>query len=274
MSLSTGENRRSFLVSDMENRDDVPDEITEVESRELVNQEAETPVRHLHIDWSNSSIKGVFAIGAAVPDMRPPLYDMPLPDVVNNNAASAVFRTRTSPINVSVQVLHCRGQDASTPDPNPSASALSNATRRNTVLINAKSWRNSVCVHVPTYYGRKPLHLVAETHAGNGTLYLAVALTPVTVVLPRSFNGMLRWRVDAGLFTMSSGLAEHAKRLDAEPFKHHGTHQIYASESLPGWMTGNNRRGDVCEIYTHAGRIFVCQCGENKKVTKENCVIC
>ena len=104
-SSSTAEHRQDPNVSELI-EDDVPPELIEAESRELEAQDSDTPVRHLRIDWPSSSIKGCFVIGPSVPHVHPPLYDMPNSQDVENNASSAVFQSRSSPINATVIVLH------------------------------------------------------------------------------------------------------------------------------------------------------------------------
>ena len=216
--MSTDAHRRQGRLSEMV-ADDVPPELLEAESRELVQQDTDTPVRHLRIDWPSSSIKGVYAIGSSVPHANPPLYDAPDVKDVEGNATSAVFTSRRSPINVTVLVLHGQGQR--TPH-TPSSEAppdvgdpmqLLEVERKNTVFVSARTHLNSACVHVPSYAGRKPLHIKVQTHSGNAT-----------VILPHSFNGLLTWKVEAGLFHMSPGAASHAMRLDDKEYRHHGAH--------------------------------------------------
>ena len=267
-SMSTDAHRRQGRLSEMV-ADDVPPELLEAESRELVQQDTDTPVRHLRIDWPSSSIKGVYAIGSSVPHANPPLYDAPDVKDVEGNATSAVFTSRRSPINVTVLVLHGQGQR--TPQ-TPSSEAppdvgdpmqLLEVERKNTVFVSARTHLNSACVHVPSYAGRKPLHIKVQTHSGNAT-----------VILPHSFNGLLTWKVEAGLFHMSPGAASHAMRLGDKEHRHHGMFRMVADPDLPSWMTAQGRRGDVCEIKVHTGRIYVCMSGEKKSSAAKGCVIC
>lgn len=269
---STAEHRRSVILVNDAPEDDVPPEADEMQERAIMHEDSEQPVRHLFIDWPSASIKGAYTIGASVPDAVPPLFDMPLPEVVQDNAASAVFKTRSSPINVVVNVLHGQGGQhtpftphaQSTPVPSDAPSfnvgTLVDTMRKNTVFVSAKSVRNSVTVHVPQYYGRRPLHIRCKSTAGNGTC----AANTVTIMLPHSFNGLLSWRVETGTFHMSPAVSSHAKRLDSEQNKRHGTMKLVADPDLPAWMTGNGKRGDVCEISTNTGRLTVCMSGEKK----------
>lgn len=266
--MSTDAHRRQGRLSEMV-ADDVPPELLEAESRELVQQDTDTPVRHLRIDWPSSSIKGVYAIGSSVPHANPPLYDAPDAKDVEGNATSAVFTSRRSPINVTVLILHGQGQR--TPQ-TPSSEAppdvgdpmqLLEVERKNTVFVSARTHLNSACVHVPSYAGRKPLHIKVQTHSGNAT-----------VILPHSFNGLLTWKVEAGLFHMSPGAASHAMRLGDKEHRHHGMFRMVADPDLPSWMTAQGRRGDVCEIKVHTGRIYVCMSGEKKSSAAKGCVIC
>lgn len=98
------------------------------------------------------------------------------------------------------------------------------------------------------------------------------ATHPVTVAIPRSFNGMLSWRVETGTFHMSPEVSSHAKRLDAEQNKRHGTIKLVADPDLPAWMTGNGKRGDVLELSTKTGRLVVYMTGE-KKMAAHGCVV-
>lgn len=275
----TDDKRRSMCPPPDIVVDDVPLELNEAESRELQQQDVDTPVRHLRIDWPSSSIKGVYAIGPSVPHAHPPLYDMPAAEDVENNAASAVFRSKSSPINATVIVLHGQGQ--CTPyTPNSGAGAngagsteaqpsvadpmqLLSAMRKNTVYVSAKTRTNSACVHVPSYVGRKPLHIKVQSHSGNAM-----------VILPHSFNGLISYSVDNGTFGMSRGAASHAQHLDAKQSKRKGTIRMVVDPDLPAWMTGNGRRGDLCEISTRTGRLFVCMSGEKKPSGSKACIIC
>lgn len=264
--LSTRENRRSVMMAQT---DDVavPPELDELEARELQQQDADPPVRHLRIDWPSSSIKGRFAIGPSVPDRQPPLYDMPAPNDVSQNSASAVFLTKTSPINVTVHVLH--GQGSQTPrDMAPESGApnpvqVLQTMQRQAVFISGKSSRNSVCLHVPYYVGRKPLCIRASSHSGN-----------VTVILPHTFNGLISWNTETGVVSLSPQVTERTQRLDSEPSKKRGTVKMVADPDLPQWMTAQGRRGDACEVSSHSGRIYVCLSGERNVLGSKNCIIC
>lgn len=263
--LSTSENRRSVMISRTED-DTVPPGLAEAEMRELARQETDPPVRHLRIDWPSSTIKGRFAIGPSVPDMRPPLYDMPSPEDVQQNSSSAVFRSKTSPINVTVQVLH--GQGSQTPHDAPATSGLNpvqvlQTMQQQAVFVSGKSTHNSVCLHIPQYVGRKPLHIRAASTSGH-----------VTVILPHSFNGLIRWNTESGLVSMSPLVHARTQRLDSEPSKKRGTAKMVVDPDLPGWMTGQGRRGDVCELSTHTGRLYVCLSGDKAQLGSKNCVIC
>ncbi|KAL4399646.1 hypothetical protein ACI68E_004029 [Malassezia pachydermatis] len=262
------EHRASFQITDIDD-DGVPPELEEAESREIAKQESDTPVRHLRIDWPSASIKGRYAIGASVPDMRPPLYDMPSHKDMAENASSAVFLTKSSPINATVHVLHGQGQSATQalktmPPPEPvNHLQLLKTVRNNTVLIEGRSSRNSVCLHVPAYVGRRPLHIKAHTQTGN-----------VTVILPHSFNGVIQWHVETGTFHMSPNAASHCQRLDSHQSKRHGTAKFVVDPDLPAWMTAHGRRGDICELYANTGRLYVCMSGEKKPSGAQGCVIC
>ncbi|WFD28915.1 hypothetical protein MNAN1_003931 [Malassezia nana] len=237
--LSTRENRRSVMMAQADDAA-VPPELEELEARELQQQDADPPVRHLRIDWPSSSIKGRFAIGPSVPDRQTPLYDMPAPNDVSQNSASAVFLTKTSPINVTVHVLH--GQGSHTPrDVSPESGALNpvqvlQTMQRQAVFVSGKSSRNSVCLHVPYYVGRKPLCIRASSHSGN-----------VTVILPQTFNGLISWNTESGVVSLSPQVTERTQRLDSEPSKKRGTVKMAADPDLPPWMTAQGRRGDACE---------------------------
>lgn len=249
-----------------EYNDDVPPGLAEAEARELRRQETDPPVRHLRIDWPSSTIKGRFAIGPNVPDMQPPLYDMPSSQDAQQNASSAVFLSRTSPINVTVQVLYGQGTQSSqgTPDlsgMNP-VQALQEMQRQ-AVFVSGKSTHNSVCLHVPQYVGRRPLHIRASSSSGH-----------VTVVLPHSFNGLIRWNTESGLVSMSPLVHARTQRLDSEPSKKRGTAKMVVDPDLPSWMTGQGRRGDVCELSTNSGRLYVCLSGDKPQLGSKNCVIC
>ena len=133
------------------------------------------PVRHLAIKWPNASIRGTFAIGAAAPEATPPLYDMPKREIVQENAASAVFSTKTSPINVTVNVLNGGIAEADT-SPSPSQPttpggglSLGPLNSKKTIFICAKTFRNSVYVRVPHYVGKYPLHIRCKATTGTGT---------------------------------------------------------------------------------------------------------
>ncbi|WFD45176.1 hypothetical protein MPSI1_003854 [Malassezia psittaci] len=272
---STASHRQSVYMKNDMAEDDVPEDVHEAQARALFHEDNEQPVRHLFIDWPASSIKGAFTIGASVPDAVPPLFDMPLAEVTQQNAASAVFKTRSSPINVVVNVVHGQGGQhtpfaAHTPQPatppvaktdtlNPST--LIDSMRKNAVFISAKSVSNSVTVHVPEYFGRRPLHIRCKSTAGH-----------VTVMLPPSFNGMISWRSETGTIQTSKDVTSHVKRLDADQNKRHGTMKFVADPDLPAWMTGNGRRGDVCELITKTGRISVYMSGEKKKANT-GCVV-
>ncbi|PKI82599.1 hypothetical protein MVES1_003854 [Malassezia vespertilionis] len=158
MAQSTAHHKQSFLP-DTAASDCMPRDVDARQLRALSEEDAEPAVRHLYIDWPSASIKGTFTIGANVPDMSPPLYDLPKPDVVQQNAASAVFHSRSSPVNVVVNVLH----GAPTLDAPPFNDAL-----RKSVFVKARSVRNSACVHVPIYVGRRPLHIRCSSTTGNG----------------------------------------------------------------------------------------------------------
>lgn len=265
---STAEHRRSVMIPQIETDDGVPADIDDAPHRSILDEDGDQPVRHLYIDWPGASIKGTYTIGASVPDVSPPLYDLPLREVVQDNAASAVFHSRTSPIQVTVNVMHGHGghspytpQTPYTRDtPQVSPALLSDSMRKNNVFVSAKSVRNSVTVHVPQYVGRRPLHIRCQSTTGN-----------VTVVLPHSFNGMLSWRVETGTFHMSPGVTSHAKRLDAGTNKRQGTAKMVVDPDLPAWMTGNGKRGDVCELSTNTGRLTVVMSGEKKGA---GCVVC
>ena len=267
-SSSTAEHRQDPNISERI-EDDVPPELIEAESRELEAQDSDTPVRHLRIDWPSSSIKGCFVIGPSVPHVHPPLYDMPNSTDVENNASSAVFQSKSSPINATVIVLHGHGQrtpHTGSAESQPEQSdpmQLLKAVRKNTVFVQARTQHNSACIHVPTYAGRKPLHIKVQAHSGNAT-----------VILPHSFNGLISWSVENGSFNMSPGAASHAQRVDNNPSKRHGTMRMIVDPDLPAWMTGNGRRGDVCQISTHTGRVYVCMSGEKRSSGKKGCVIC
>ncbi|WFD21215.1 hypothetical protein MCAP1_003476 [Malassezia caprae] len=221
--LSTSENRRSMMLSRAED-DAVPPEIAEAEASELQRHATDPPVRHLRIDWPSSTIKGRFAIGPSVPDMQPPLYDMPSPQDVQQNASSAVFLSRTSPINVTVQVLHGQGTHMSQGAPDVSkmnpVQALQ-AMQRQAVFVSGKSTHNSVCLHIPQYVGRKPLHIRATSSSGHAT-----------VVLPHSFNGLIRWNTESGTVSMSPLVHARTQRLDSEPTKKRGTAKMVVDPDL------------------------------------------
>lgn len=178
---STASHRHSLLVAQEMQGDEVPSDVDEVQARILADEDSDVPVRHLFIDWPSASVKGTYTIGAGCPDASPPLYDMPKPEVVHDNAASAVFKTRSSPINVTVHVLHGTGAGSQQrtplvpPQTPPQAdgvhvnpAALSETLQKNTVFVHAKSVRNSVTVRVPQYVGRRPLHIRCKSTAGNG----------------------------------------------------------------------------------------------------------
>ncbi|WFD24959.1 hypothetical protein MEQU1_003666 [Malassezia equina] len=263
--LSTRENRRSIMES-REDDEVVPSDLEDAETRELQRQETDPPVRHLRIDWPSSTIKGRFAIGPSVPDMQPPLYDMPSSQDVELNSSSAVFLSKTSPINVVVQVLH--GQGSQTPHSAPDTTGMNpvqvlQTMQRQAVYVYGKSSHNSVCLHIPQYVGRKPLHVRASSSSGH-----------VTVVLPHSFNGLLRWNTEVGIVGFSPLVTARTQRLDSEPTKKRGTSKVVVDPDLPGWMTAQGRRGDVCEISTHSGRLYVCFSGENPSLAAKNCIIC
>ncbi|KAI3617123.1 hypothetical protein CBS9595_003032 [Malassezia furfur] len=255
------------MMSNERPDDEVPPDADDAQVRAYMNEDSEQPVRHLFIDWPSASVKGLYTIGASMPDVSPPLFDLPLPEIVQDNAASAVFKTRSSPINVTVNILHGQGGGSITPytpqvgqstpsggsAPTLTPNTLTESMRKNTVFVSAKSVSNSVTVNVPQYVGRRPLHIL-------------------TVVMPRSFNGMLSWRVETGTFHMSPEVSSHAKRLDAEQNKRHGTMKLVADPDLPAWMTGNGKRGDVLEISTKTGRLVVYMAGE-KKMAAHGCVV-
>ncbi|WFC96414.1 hypothetical protein MBRA1_003071 [Malassezia brasiliensis] len=260
MSSNTSQ-RGSMPMTNERPDDEVPPDADDAQIRTYMNEDSEQPVRHLFIDWPSASVKGLYTIGACMPDVSPPLFDMPLPEVVQDNAASAVFKTRSSPINVTVNILHGQGGGL-VPQSTPQVpNKLAESMRKNTVFVSGKSVSNSVTINVPNYVGRRPLHIRCKSTAGN-----------VTVAIPRSFNGMLSWRVETGTFHMSPEVSSHAKRLDAEQNKRHGTMKLVADPDLPAWMTGNGKRGDVLEISTKTGRLIVYMAGE-KKMTAHGCVV-
>ena len=150
--------------------DEVPPDADDAQVRAYMNEDSEQPVRHLFIDWPSASIKGLYTIGASLPDVSPPLFDMPLPEVVQDNAASAMFKTRSSPINVTVNILHGQGGSITPYTPQPgqlstpagssaptlTPNSLAESMRKNTVFVSAKSVSNSVTVNVPQYVKRRP----------------------------------------------------------------------------------------------------------------------
>lgn len=73
---------------------------------------------------------------------------------------------------------------------------------------------------------------------------------------------MISWKMDTGTPNLSPGAKKLAQHLDSAANKHSGTIRMVADPDLPGWMTGNGRRGDVCEISTKTGRLVVCISGE------------
>ena len=282
--LSTASHRRSIVGESAESGRPTLHEYDEMDQATLKEHPAEDePVRHLCIDWPSSSIKGNYTIGATARDMLPPLYDMPARDVTEENATSAVFRSRLSVIHVTVNVLHGLATDsapsqATPPGGTPQSShsqlstpqsetppstgsprgkpglSLGSLRNTNTVFISAKSSRNSVSVCVPRYVGRRPLHIKARSSTGN-----------VCVMLPETFNGMVSWFVEAGTFSMSPGIEERFHRLDSAPGRRHGTAKIVPAASETGWTTANGKRGDVCEISTSTGRLYLCTAVENPR---------
>ena len=173
-----------MMMSNERPDDEVPPDADDAQVRAYMNEDSEQPVRHLFIDWPSASVKGLYTIGASMPDVSPPLFDLPLPEIVQDNAASAVFKTRSSPINVTVNILHGQGGGSITPytpqvgqstpsggsAPTLTPNTLTESMRKNTVFVSAKSVSNSVTVNVPQYVGRRPLHIRCKSTAGNGTL--------------------------------------------------------------------------------------------------------
>lgn len=246
--------------------DAVPTSVAESELRELKLEEVDTPVRHLRIEWPRTSIKGRFAIGSSVPEKQPPLYDSPDDKDVKMHSASAVFQSKSSPVHVVVYVL--QGSGTQTPHgshgpsapPPPSAKAAHESLSTSPVLVHARSTHGSVVTHVPQYAGKRPLHVQAHSAMNN-----------VTVILPRSFNGVLSWKTESGSMTLSP---EAVTRTSVSAkLGRSGTIKFAAESDLPSWMTGGGRRGDMCELSTKGGRLYVCMSGERSRENGAGCVI-
>lgn len=94
----------------------------------------------------------------------------------------------------------------------------------------------------------------------------------MTVYLPHSFNGLLSYSVENGNLHLSPEARAHATRIGNEQSKRRGTLKVSVPPELPAWMTGNGKRGDVCELTTNTGRLTVCMAGE--KVGGHGCVVC
>ena len=182
------------------------------------------PHRHIHIDWPNASIKKSLAIGASAPDASPPIYDRPLAQDETAFAASCVLITKSSPINATV-FIH--------PEPTPPSHAKP-------ILISAKTASvASIHLTIPSYTGARPLHIKAKSH--NGT---------ITIYLPSSFAGLLKWSSETASLKVSKQMQHRFKALDNPQHKHRGTAKIAPS-------TASGLRGDLCEISNHHGSITI-----------------
>ncbi|SPC67444.1 uncharacterized protein UHOD_03476 [Ustilago sp. UG-2017b] len=191
--------------------------------------------RHIHIDWPNASIKKTIAIGASAPEASPPVYDRPRHEDETANASSCVLITKSSPINATVHILReKRPESASAPDSKP-------------VLISAKTGSlGSISLSIPSYSGARPLDIRAKSYNGN-----------ITVFLPTSFAGMLKWNSETGTLKVSPAMQQRFKLLDPQPHKHRGTAKIASS-------IASGMRGDVCTISNHHGSITIKEFGEGE----------
>lgn len=247
--LSTASHQRARLHS-QEAAHDIQERRASVDGRVLERFSQTDQMRHLCIDWPNSSIKGTFAIGASAPDLSPPAFDMPRADVVARNGTTAEFRTRTCTINTTLLVM-----SGGTEEPAPGGPLT---LRTHPAYVHCKSSSGNIMLAVPHYVGREPLHILCETTSGNGAFSLTVSIG-----LPPSFNGMLSWSTEKGELEVSPGIRARFHRLDSEPRKRHGTAKISADPDAPHWATASGRRGDACEVFQNRGRIYVHIIGES-----------
>lgn len=191
--------------------------------------------RHIHIDWPNASIKKTIAIGASAPEASPPVYDRPRHEDETANASSCVLITKSSPINATVHIMReKRSESTATSDSKP-------------ILVSAKTGSlGSISLSIPSYAGARPLDIRAKSYNGN-----------ITVYLPSSFGGMLKWNSETGILKVSPAMQQRFKLLDSQPHKHKGTAKIAPS-------TASGLRGDICTISNHHGSIMIKESGEEE----------
>ncbi|TKY86125.1 hypothetical protein EX895_004950 [Sporisorium graminicola] len=188
--------------------------------------------RHIYIDWPKASIKKTLAIGASAPDASPPIYDRPRVQDEEENAASCVLVTKSSPIQATVHIVKEPKAQSATTD--------SSKTKQKPILVSAKTGSvGSISLTIPTYHGARPLNIRAKSYSGNITIYL-----------PTSFSGLLTWTSETGTLKVSKTMQHRFKSLDNPPHKHRGTAKIAPS-------TASGLRGDVCTISNHHGSITI-----------------
>lgn len=210
--------------------------------------------RHLHIDWPNASIKKTLSIGASSQDASPPVYDRPLLDNENANAASCVLITKSSPINATVYIAKEKKSDTTS---SPTADANAKKAAEKPIFISAKTGSvGSISLTIPEYIGARPLNIRAKSYNGNITIYL-----------PSSFSGLLNWNSDTGTLKVSSTMQQRFKLLDSEPKKHRGTAKIVPS-------TASGLRGDVCTVINHHGSITIREANEESSGAEDGSKSC
>ncbi|CDR98960.1 uncharacterized protein SPSC_06254 [Sporisorium scitamineum] len=188
--------------------------------------------RHIYIDWPNASIKKTLAIGASAPDASPPIYDRPRAEDEENNAASCVLVTKSSPISATVHIVKEAKTQATTESGKKSA--------EKPILVSAKTGSvGSISLSVPSYHGARPLNIRAKSYNGN-----------ITIHLPTSFCGLLNWTSETGTLKVSKTMQQRFKSLDNPPHKHRGTAKIVPS-------TASGLRGDVCTVTNRHGSITI-----------------
>lgn len=107
--------------------------------------------RHIRIEQPSHSIKGRYTIGPSARDHRPPLYDMPLDQVVGQTSSSASFETRSSAIAAEVWIM-ANEEDGSEGDPAGHKRHLSsdgkNISKNKPISVAAKSYMGRIQISI------------------------------------------------------------------------------------------------------------------------------